>query len=219
MSKKAIVLLSGGLDSSANLALALEDYKIELALTVDYAQRAAKREIQAAKSLAEYYDVTHTVVDLKWLGQLGGSALTDEKLNMPLLGRTQLDLSPVTQSSAQAVWVPNRNGILINVAAAYAERLSSPAVIVGFNKEEAATFPDNSGEFLAKATEALKLSTSNRTEVICYTTELDKRQIVSKLKRLSKPFPFERVWSCYFGNETPCNQCESCQRFARALGL
>jgi len=123
----------------------------------------------------------------------------------------------VTEKSAKSVWVPNRNGILINAAAAYAEKLGAHRVVVGFNVEEASTFPDNSEEFLKRATRSLEYSTSNQVEVYCYTTSLNKRQIVRELRALPRKFPFELLWSCYEGGETPCGRCESCQRQARAF--
>ena len=216
-STRSVVLLSGGLDSAANLAFCRAQDDPVLALTARYGQRAADAEVRAARALAETYGVRHEVVDLTWLGALGGSALTQEAAAMPELRPDQLDERAATEKSAKAVWVPNRNGVLINVAAAYAERLGATRVIVGFNREEAATFPDNSGEFLGRATRSLEFSTANQVEVFCYTTQLDKREIVAKLERLEKPFPYDLIWSCYQAGPKACGLCESCRRLARAL--
>lgn len=125
---------------------------------------------------------------------------------------------PVIRRSAASVWVPNRNGVLINVASAFAEIHQASRVLVGFNVEEAVTFPDNSRAFLRQASRALAYSTANRAEVFSYTDAWDKRRIVRELRKLAKPFPFEKVWSCYFGGATPCGKCESCRRFRRAIG-
>lgn len=213
---RSVVLLSGGLDSTANLAFCAEQDEPVLALTLNYGQRAAVREIAAARRFSEYYGVRHEVLDVRWLGALGGSSLTDSTQAIPELQSDQLDTLSVTRESAKSVWVPNRNGVFIQVAAAYAERTGAGRVIVGFNREEAATFPDNSTEFLNRSTDALRLSTANHVAVFSYTSELDKTEIVAKLKTLSKPFPFHSVWSCYHGAETHCGHCESCQRFIRA---
>jgi 7-cyano-7-deazaguanine synthase len=214
---RSVVLLSGGLDSSANLAFAVEEDSVALAVTVDYGQRAAAREIEAARSLCAHYGVGHEVLDLRWLGALGGSALTDARSEVPVPGASKLDDAVVTARTAKAVWVPNRNGVLINSAAAIAERMGAARVVVGFNREEAATFPDNSQAFLEEATRALKYSTGNGVVVHCYTTLMDKRQIVARLRELSRPFPFDRIWSCYLGGASACGACESCRRLARAL--
>lgn len=215
---RSVILLSGGLDSSANLALAVESDDVVCALTANYGQRAADREVAAARDFCAYYGVEHRVLDLRWLGALGGSALTSADLSIPDPGKTRLDDAQVTRETARAVWVPNRNGVLINVAAAWAERWDARRVVVGFNREEAATFPDNSQAFLDALNSALRFSTRNSVEAFCYTTALNKREIVARLRRdLSRPFPFEKIWSCYRGDERPCGQCESCRRLTRAL--
>lgn len=223
-----VFLLSGGLDSSANLAIALSELNapIEnkrlhfLALTCDYGQRAARREIESARNISEYFGIAHEVIDLRWLGHLKNNALTDTDRVLPELKREQLDEQAITEKTAKAVWVPNRNGVLIQVAAAVAEARGFQHVVVGFNAEEAATFPDNTQAFLERSNAALSYSTRNGVAVRCYTTEQTKREIVARLRQLStlsRPFPFELLWSCYQGNETPCGCCESCQRLKRAL--
>jgi 7-cyano-7-deazaguanine synthase len=216
-SRRSVILLSGGLDSAANLALCrLQDEPV-LALTADYGQRAAPRELRAAKAISEYYDVKHEVVDLRWLGQLGGSSLTDSSRAIPEIQTSELDQAQRTTETARAVWVPNRNGVLINVAAAFAETYGATNIVVGFNREEAATFPDNSQAFLERSSEALRYSTSNSVQVECYTVNNDKTEIVARLKDLKDPFPFHLVWSCYHSGVQPCGRCESCRRFMRAI--
>jgi 7-cyano-7-deazaguanine synthase len=218
MGLKSVILLSGGLDSAANLALCSESDEPVLALTIRYGQRAADREVAAARALCEYYGVRHEILGLEWLGALGGSSLTESSKALPSIDPGLLDDLATIRTTAKSVWVPNRNGVLINVAAAYAERLGASQVVVGFNSEEAVTFPDNSVQFLEAATDALSYSTANQLKVGCYTAQWDKRRIVAELRRLAKPFPFDRLWSCYTGNERPCGECESCRRLARALG-
>ena len=215
---KTVVLLSGGLDSSANLAIADHFDRPVLALTVDYGQRAAEPEIRAARQLAGYYGVPHRVLDLRWLGGLGGSALTESSIDIPEPESARLDDEKSASETARAVWVPNRNGVLINAAAALAESIGAQQVVVGFNKEEAATFPDNSSQFLGTANLALKYSTAGKVKLACYTDMMVKSEIVEALRNLPKPFPFEQVWSCYHGGEKMCGKCESCKRFFRATG-
>ena len=221
--RKSVVLLSGGLDSSANLAFTHYFDEVSLALTIDYGQKAAKPEIEAAKKLAAYYGVPHRILDLKWLGELGGSALTSSKMEVPDMATSKLDDLKTSQETARQVWVPNRNGLLINVAASIAESMKAKQVVVGFNKEEAITFPDNSSQFLGVATLALKYSTSIGVKVACYTDMMVKSEIAQALRNLPKAFPFEMVWSCYQSGEKTggkmCGKCESCQRFMRATGI
>ena len=215
----SLILLSGGLDSSANLAFADHFDKPVLALTIDYGQKAAKPELIAAKKIADYYNVPHQVLDLKWLGALGGSALTSQTIKMPGIANDKLDDLETATASAKQVWVPNRNGLFINAAAAIAESMKVKQVVVGFNKEEAATFPDNSSQFLGVATLALRYSTGNGVKVGCYTDMMMKTEIVAALRNLPKKFPFELVWSCYQGGEKMCGECESCKRYYRATGV
>jgi 7-cyano-7-deazaguanine synthase len=213
---RSLILLSGGLDSAANLAFAHYFDTPVLALTVDYGQRAVLPEIRAAKLFADYYGVPHQVLDLKWLGALGGSALTSNAIDIPNMATDKLDDLKTATSTAKSVWVPNRNGLLINAAAAIAESMKAQQVVVGFNKEEAATFPDNSSQFLGVSTLSLKYSTSNGVKVACYTDMMMKTEIVQSIRNLPTKFPFEHVWSCYHGGEKMCGECESCKRFIRA---
>lgn len=215
---RCLILLSGGLDSSANLAFAHHYDTPCLALTIDYGQRAAKKEIEASIKLAAYYEVPHQILDLRWLGALGGSALTSSAIEVPTIESAQLDDLATAKATAKQVWVPNRNGLFINAAAAIAESKKIQQIIVGFNKEEAATFPDNSSQFLGVATLSLRYSTSTGVKVACYTDMMMKIEIVAALRNLPKAFPFDQVWSCYQGGDKMCGECESCKRFLRATG-
>ena len=217
-SRSVVILLSGGLDSAANLALSAEAGDRILALNIDYGQRAARPERRASRALANYYGAEFKPIDLPFVGALGGSSLTDSMADVPTLARDQLDDLSVITGTAKSVWVPNRNGIFIAAAAAYAEREGADTVLVGFNREEATTFPDNSTEFLEATTKALYYSTANHVTVRSHTDRLDKREIVRELRALKrKSFPFELVWSCYHAGAEPCGKCESCQRFSRAV--
>jgi 7-cyano-7-deazaguanine synthase len=211
---KSVVLLSGGLDSAVCLGYAVRDGQVVLALTFDYGQLAARREIEAAAALAAHYGVAHQVVALPFLPAITTTGLvTGEDIPEPEVAR--LDDQEEAMARAARVWVPNRNGIFLNIAAAFAEHLGAAAVVAGFNREEAAAFPDNSAAFVAAATEALRYSTRGRVRVVSYTQQLTKVEIVELGRRLG--VPLELVWSCYRGGETMCGRCESCQRFLRAV--
>lgn len=213
-----VVLLSGGLDSAANLALAYEEGLGGHALTVNYGQRAFRQEVVAAQKIANYYGYSHSVLDATWLGHLGGSSLTDSTIRMPSPSFQDLDQREMSLKTAKTVWVPNRNGLLIHMAACLAEVHSCSKILVGFNAEEAATFPDNTVQFIQAVNASLVFSTANQVVVESYTQCDDKRSMVAKLKALKrKVFPFEWVWSCYENGDRPCGQCESCKRFERAL--
>lgn len=211
---RSVVLLSSGLDSTVNLFAAAQQSEVKLALTFDYGQRAAKREIEHARELAGKIGARHHVVSLPWFKDFTRTSLVDTSMDVPTTAVSIDDMDASTKT-AKAVWVPNRNGIFLNVGAAYAEAEGAQWLVPGFNAEEAATFPDNSEAYLKAATGSLHYSTSNHVEVKCFTTALTKPQIVAMGRGLK--VPFNLVWPCYFGGEKPCGQCESCQRFARAM--
>lgn len=208
----AVVLLSSGLDSTLNFYEAIDDVGVNLALFVDYGQRAAAKEWEMAKEQAESLSVAIQKLDLKFIGELGGSSLTDS--GKTLATKVAIDDLEASKESAKNVWVPNRNGILLNVAAAIAESIGAKYVIPGFNLEEAQTFPDNSLDFMNAMTNSLSFSTANQVEVKCYTIGMNKTEIYKRAMELEVNFDY--VWSCYLSGDKMCGECESCQRFYRA---
>lgn len=215
----AVVLLSAGLDSSFNLYKVRESYDVRLALTFNYGQRAALREISCASALCRDLGVTHQVIDLPWFKDFTRTALVGEAAGgrpaIPVGGAVSIDDRAQSLRTAKAVWVPNRNGILLNIAAGFAEGLGASVVVPGFNIEEASTFPDNSQEFLDSLDMAWRFSTEGRVRTLCLSTGLNKTQIVAEGMKLK--VPFAKLWPCYFDGEVWCGQCESCLRYARAL--
>lgn len=215
MPLKSIVLLSSGLDSTVNFCKALRETEILLSLTFDYGQRAAKNEISRAQKICEKYGVAHRTIKLDWLKEITGTSLVNRESELPRLSKEELDHAATTQKSAAAVWVPNRNGVFIHIAAAMAEAMDAQVIVVGFNAEEAVTFSDNSAEFIDRINLSLEYSTRSKPKVICYTKDLNKREIVQLGRELNAPF--ESMWSCYESGEEMCGQCESCLRFERAM--
>lgn len=211
---KSIVLLSGGLDSAVNLANAVKNGEVKLCLTFDYGQRAAAQEITHAEKLSKHFDADHKVLRLEFFNCFR-SALTSDKIPIPEIDKESLDDLQITKETAKSVWVPNRNGIFINIAAAFAENIGADTVITGFNAEEAKTFLDNSEEYVLAINKALQYSTSNGVRVISYTQRLNKEEIVCLGKRLNVPWDY--IWGCYYGGTKMCGRCESCMRYFRSL--
>lgn len=148
--KKALTLFSAGLDSTVSLALARESgVKILQGLAFDYGQQAAESEWRQAQKLAEYYHVPLQKIALSWLDEITETALSkNSSERLPEIPISQLDqIATVTLASANKVWVPNRNGLMINIAGAFADSRGYDGIITGFNAEEAATFPDNTPSF------------------------------------------------------------------------
>lgn len=210
----AVVLLSAGLDSTYNLLRAHQEFKVSLVLTFDYGQKASLRELQRARHLAQSVNLRHEVVSLPWFKIFTQTSLLSDKA-VPVGADIQIDDKETSERSAERVWVPNRNGIFLNIAAGFAEGLGAQFVVPGFNLEEAQTFPDNSAAYLASLDQSFKFSTSNHIRTKCYSIALDKTQIVAEGKRLG--LPFHALWPCYLSGAEWCGQCESCQRYRRAL--
>jgi 7-cyano-7-deazaguanine synthase len=215
--QRAVVLLSGGLDSSVAMALAIRDgIRVCRAITFDYGQRAASREIQKANQIARHYGVLHSVVPLPWFRELwSGGALLTESEALPQPSFADLADAQMSAASARKVWVPNRNGVFLEIAAGMAESRGADFVIVGFNKEEASTFPDNSHAYIAALSHSLSFSTQNQVRVLSPTADMNKHDIVGAATAVD--FPLSLVWSCYEGHEFMCGTCESCMRLRRAL--
>ena len=214
---KSVVILSGGLDSTVNLFAAHKNTEVVCAVTFNYGQKAAEKEIAASKTLTSKLKIPHKVIELPWFKDLGASSLTSNKQQIPIGDDVSIDNHKKSLVSAKAVWVPNRNGIFLNIAAGIAESLSAHIIVPGFNLEEASTFPDNSEGFMKSLDIAFAFSTANKVKVHCYTVALQKSQIVSAGKNLD--VPFESIWPCYFAKAKWCGECESCKRAKRAFSI
>ena len=148
--KRFIALLSGGLDSAVALKLAGDSGAVALALFFDYGQKALSRELAAARKMAAGLRIPLEVVDMRWLGGITDAAIVKKSRPLPRVKVGNLRSASFTRKTARAVWVPNRNACMISIAASYAEALRCDAVVAGFNREEGATFPDNSGLLCAR---------------------------------------------------------------------
>ena len=214
--EKAITILSGGLDSAVATCLAARKYKISLAITFDYGQRAKRREIGSAAHLCRMWKIRHKIIKLDFLRTLAGSALTDSTKRLPHLKESDFDRNKERlRKCAKAVWVPNRNALFINIAASFAEANNTQKIVTGFNIEEGKTFPDNSQKFLNAANRALKTSTLSKPEVMAPVGKMDKVEILKAA--LDNKIDITRLWPCYDNGHKWCGICESCVRLKRAL--
>lgn len=206
---KSIVLLSGGLDSLVSLGLSKEKYNVELALTFDYGQKSVNEEISSSAKICDYYNLKHKVIKLDFLKNITHTSLCSEK-EIP----TGTQLSNLNES-AKNVWVPNRNGLFLNIAGSFADSEDYDFLIIGANKEEAQTFPDNTKEFIECINKEFEYSTLKHPKVIAPLINYDKNDIVKQA--LNNNIPLEYVYSCYQGGERHCGVCESCMRLKNAL--
>ncbi len=204
---KSIVLLSGGLDSIVTLGSSKDEYNITLALTFDYGQKSVQKEIEASKNICSYYNIEHKVIKLDWLKEITKTSLVSAE-NVP-------DKELRTYDSMKSVWVPNRNGLFLNIAASFADTYNFTHILFGANAQEAKTFSDNSPEFIERINPAFELSTLVKPKVYAPLINCTKNDIVKIA--LSKGIPLELVRSCYNNAEKNCGKCESCLNLKQAL--
>jgi len=210
---RAVVLLSAGLDSVVTFKLAYDAYDAVKCLTFDYGQKAGGKEIEFAAKICAAYSVSHHIIELPWYVGFEG-ALTDEN-ELPQLVKETLEDYAAVRETAKAVWVPARNAVFLSIATAFCENYRYETVVVGFNKEEAETFPDNSADFVTAFNRVLQYATLNHVEVIAPLIEYEKTEIVALGLRIGAPL--EWSWSCYAAEDVPCRVCESCLRRSRAF--
>lgn len=214
MEHKSIILLSGGLDSLVSLGLSKDEYKISLALTFDYGQKSAAQEISSSKRICEYYKIEHKVIKLDWLKAITQTSLVSQD-NIPSVTLDDLSSSEFVENSAKSVWVPNRNGLFLNIAACFADSYGYNYIIFGANKEEGQTFPDNTQDFIDNINKEFEFSTQQKPQVYAPLINLNKNDIVKIA--IGKSVPLELTRSCYTSQDKNCGTCESCVRLKRAL--
>ena len=208
MAPRAVVLLSGGMDSATALALALKAGFVVTALSVDYGQRHRK-ELESARKVARHFGVKdHRVVALD-LTAIGGSALTDRRVPVP----EQRRLEEIGQG-VPATYVPARNTILLSYALGLAEAIGAKTIFIAANALDYSGYPDCRPEFYKAFQEVARLGTKRGIEgdVIEIRTPLiamTKADIVRKGEELGVPWAL--TWSCYQGGEKACGVCDSCQ--------
>ena len=211
--KKAISVLSGGLDCTVATSVFDEEYEIH-AITFDYGQKAAKQEINASKRICEKMGWMHEVIDLPWLSKISTSSLNTDA-DIPELGEDDLDDLDKSSETASSVWVPARNTVFTSIALSYAESIGAEIIIVGWNGEEGATFPDNSKQYMEKFNELIDVGSPDKIRIEAPAIDLNKEEIVEL--GLEVGAPMELSYSCYKGDDKPCGVCESCVRRKRAF--
>lgn len=210
---KAISVFSGGLDCTVATSVYDNDYEI-YALTFNYGQKAFTQELEASRRICEKMGWHHEVIDLPWLSKISNSSLNSDE-DIPELEESDLDDLKKSSESASNVWVPARNTVFVSIALSYAESIGADIIIVGWNGEEGATFPDNSKEYMDKFNELIGVGSPEKIRIEAPAINMDKEEIV-KLG-VDTGAPMELSYSCYKGESEPCGVCESCMRRKRAF--
>lgn len=208
---KAVVLLSGGLDSATAAAQAIADGYELIALSLHYGQRH-DRELVAAKQVAEHLGIKeHHIVEVN-LAQWGGSALTDQAVDVPTDG-VKPGIIPVT-------YVPGRNTVFLAIALSLAEAKGAEAIYLGINAVDYSGYPDCRPDYLEAVQYLATLSSKaglegNAPRLVAPLVKDSKVDIVHRALRLG--VPIQLTWSCYQGDDEPCGLCDSCRIRDRAL--
>lgn len=211
---KSIVLLSGGLDSLVSLGTTYKEFNVQLALTFDYGQKSVEQEIAASQKICEHYGIEHKVIKLDWLKEITKTALVGE-MEIPKTTLGDLSSQTFVEKSAASVWVPNRNGLFLNIAACFADSYDYDYIIFGANREEGQTFPDNTTEFINRINKEFEFSTQKKPKAYAPLINSTKGDIVRSAVMHSVPLELTR--SCYSTQDKHCGECESCVRLKRAL--
>ncbi len=211
MNNKAIIILSGGVDSVTLLYSSLKQgYEAEC-LTFLYGQRHRK-EVDSARRLADRVNAPHKIVDLSPLGEiLSGSALTDANIAVPDVPETAEHYDTL-----KATIVPNRNAIFLAVAVGRAVSRGADNVFFGAHSSDRGVYPDCREEFVESFETSERLATANpELNITAPFVDMDKADIVRLGAGLG--VPFGETWSCYKGGEIHCGVCSSCRERKRAF--
>jgi len=207
--KKAIVLLSGGIDSATTLYMAREKGFRPHALIFDYGQRH-KKEIRAARRIAKKADASLRIVKIPFLKE--GSSLLSSKRKLPS-GRPESAIRRAVPST----YVPGRNLVFLSVAFSMAESMGASAVFIGAHTEDYSGYPDCRKGFLGALEKAVRKGTKAGRRLKLYAPLINKSKKDIIRTALKLRVPIENTWSCYEGRKTPCGVCDSCFFRSRAF--
>lgn len=203
---RAVVLLSGGLDSTTTLAQALADGHEVTALSFRYGQRHTK-ELVSAANVCKFYGINHVIVDMDL--SMFRSALTNKDIDVPE-NRDGSEMGkdiPIT-------YVPARNIVFLSIAAGLCESIDADHIYIGVNAVDYSGYPDCRPEFIEQFQKMIAVGTKAGVEgrpikVETPIQDLSKADIVRLGKKLGAPLHL--TWSCYEGGEKACGKCDSCQ--------
>lgn len=201
--KKAICILSGGMDSTLASYMAKKDGYEIIAVHFNYGQRTQDRELKAFRDICDDLKILEKYeIDIPFFTQIGASALTDKTIDVPTNG---------IEAGVPITYVPFRNGIFLSITAAIAEKEGATAMYIGVVQEDSSGYPDCTDEFITKMEKAINQGTKEETkiEILTPLVHLSKAQIVEEAIKLN--VPLEHTWSCYKEEKEACGVCDSCR--------
>lgn len=208
--RKAVVLLSGGMDSCVCAAIAREKHGTEniALLHAGYGQRTQERERCAFDAIADFYGVRRRlVVQLDHFRAIGGSALTDKSIAVP---ENELGAEGTHGSAIPVTYVPFRNAHFLSVGVSWAEAIGAGAVYIGAVAEDSSGYPDCRAEYYEVFQKLVRVGTRPETEIEIATPviAMKKNEIIRRGRGLGAPLHL--TWSCYQNEDRACGVCDSC---------
>lgn len=200
--KRAIVLVSGGMDSLVCAAIAMRDCDEIHFLHANYGQQTEAKELQCFDAISEYYKPTsNSVIDLTWLHQIGGSALTDSALTI---------CDHAEKEGVPNTYVPFRNANLLCAAVSKAEVIQANYIYIGAVEEDSSGYPDCREVFFAAMEKVIETGTTNLFPIKILSPLLHMTKVEIVQMGLELKVPFGLSWSCYRNGEIACGTCDSC---------
>lgn len=203
----SVVVLSGGMDSAVLMAHTLARGKTVAAVSFDYGSKHNNRELPMAAALCKALDVPHTIIPLPFINTLFSSSLLQSGEDIPE-GEYDSD-------NMKSTVVPFRNGIMLSIAAGYAESIGAAQVILGSHAGDHFIYPDCRPEFNRAFSQAVNLGTDGQVEINFPFAKMDKRDIGDLGRKLA--LDFTKTWTCYKGGKIHCGVCGACDERKYAL--
>src|SRR5215467_12161339 len=214
---KAVVLLSGGMDSCVCLATARERHGADnvALLHASYGQRTESREAKAFGAIADFYGIKHRLlVRLDYFRAIGGSALTDPHIAVP---ENELGAPGPVGGAIAVTYVPFRNAHFLSVAVSWAEAIGAGAIYIGAVAEDSSGYPDCRPEYYKVFQELIRVGTRPETEIEIVTPVITLKKSEIIRRGLGLGAPLHLTWSCYQDEEMACGACDSCLLRLRAF--
>ena len=205
MSEKSTVvcLVSGGLDSCVCAAIARKRYEKTAFLHINYRQRTQERELRAFLDIANFYQVQKRLIaDIGYLAQIGGSALTDTKYDVPE--------NELSQEGIPVTYVPFRNTHIIAIAVSWAEVIGAEKIFIGATEPDSSGYPDCRKAYFQAYNRLIREGTRPETHITIETPLIDMRKRDVVETGIALGAPLHLTWSCYQDEETACGVCDSC---------
>lgn len=218
MSEKAVVLLSGGLDSTTCLAMAVKLFGAQnvTALCIYYGQKHMK-EIQCARKVAEYYDVKFILQEIPEVYKFSDCTLLEGRDAIP--HASYKTLQQQNQDKVISTYVPFRNGLMLSYASAIALSIGATRVMYGAHADDVAhsAYPDCSESFVSAMAQAMKIGSGGVLSLNAPLVYMTKAEVVQEGLKLKAPYQY--TWSCYEGGIEPCGKCSTCLERMQAFRL